>query len=79
MNETIRPNVQDSFLNAVRKAEVPVNIYVTNGFLLKNAKVLSFDSFSILIESGGIQTLVYKHAVSTITPTESIDIKGDAK
>ena len=61
-------NVQDVFLNDIRKAGLTVSIYVTNGYLIKNAKVLSFDNYSILVEVKGVKTLVYKHAVSTIMP-----------
>ena len=67
-------NVQDAFLNSARKAEVPVSIYVTNGYLIDHAKVLGFDSFSVLVESGGKQMLIYKHAISTITPESKLDI-----
>lgn len=74
MSDTNKLNVQDGFLNAVRKAGVPVMIYVTNGYLIKNAKILGFDSFSLLIEADGVKTLVYKHAVSTITPAGDIEI-----
>jgi host factor-I protein len=74
MNENSRLNVQDSFLNAVRKAELPVMIYVTNGYLIKNAKVVGFDSFSVLIEYEGKKTLVYKHAISTVTVNDNLEL-----
>lgn len=74
MNDNSRINIQDSFLNAVRKADVPVMIYVTNGYLIKNAKVKGFDNFSILIDTEGKQTLVYKHAVSSIATDAQITL-----
>lgn len=60
-------NLQDSFLNQVRKENVPVVIYLVNGFQLRGA-VRGFDNFTVIIENEGKQQLVYKHAISTITP-----------
>jgi len=65
INKTI--NLQDSFLNQVRKENVPVIIYLVNGFQLRGA-VKGFDNFTVILESEGKQQLVYKHAISTITP-----------
>jgi host factor-I protein len=60
-------NLQDSFLNQVRKENMPVVIYLVNGFQLRGA-VKGFDNFTVIIENDGKQQLVYKHAISTITP-----------
>lgn len=60
-------NLQDSFLNQVRKENIPVIIYLINGFQLRGA-VRGFDNFTVIIENDGKQQLVYKHAISTITP-----------
>lgn len=60
-------NLQDSFLNQVRKENVPVIIYLVNGFQLRGA-VKGFDNFTVIIENDGKQQLVYKHAISTVTP-----------
>jgi host factor-I protein len=60
-------NLQDSFLNQVRKENVPVVIYLVNGFQLRGS-VKGFDNFTVIIENDGKQQLVYKHAISTITP-----------
>ena len=60
-------NLQDSFLNQVRKENVPVIIYLVNGFQLRGA-VRGFDNFTVIIENDGKQQLVYKHAISTVTP-----------
>jgi host factor-I protein len=59
--------LQDSFLNQVRKENVPVVIYLVNGYQLRGA-VKGFDNFTVIIEHEGKQQLVYKHAISTITP-----------
>ncbi len=60
-------NLQDSFLNQVRKENIPVVIYLVNGFQLRGS-VKGFDNFTVIIENEGKQQLVYKHAISTITP-----------
>ena len=70
-------NLQDAFLNSARKADIPVSIYVTNGYLINGARVRSFDNYSILVEAGGKQMLIYKHAVSTITPESEIILSGE--
>jgi len=71
INKTI--NLQDSFLNQVRKENVPVIIYLVNGFQLRGA-VKGFDNFTVILESEGKQQLVYKHAISTITPFRPVPI-----
>ncbi len=61
-------NLQDSFLNQIRKENnLPVVIYLVNGFQLRGV-VKGFDNFTVIIENDGKQQLVYKHAISTITP-----------
>ena len=60
-------NLQDSFLNQIRKENIPVIVYLANGFQL-HGSVRGFDSFTVILENDGKQQLVYKHAISTITP-----------
>ncbi len=64
-------NLQDMFLNQVRKENIAVSIHLLNGFQIKG-NVAGFDSFTIVIESGGRQQLIYKHAVSTISPAQPV-------
>lgn len=64
-------NLQDSFLNQVRKENIPVTIYLVNGFQLKGL-VRGFDNFTVILEFENKQQMVYKHAISTITPFKSI-------
>ena len=64
-NKTI--NLQDVFLNQVRKENVGVIIHLTNGFQLRG-NVKGFDNFTVILDSAGKQMMVYKHAISTITP-----------
>ncbi|HCQ91513.1 MULTISPECIES: RNA chaperone Hfq [unclassified Clostridium] len=64
-------NLQDIFLNGARKNKVPVTIHLTNGFQIKG-NVTGFDSFTVILYSDGKQMLIYKHAISTITPLRPI-------
>ncbi len=66
-------NLQDVFLNQVRKEHVGVTIYLTNGFQLKGL-VRGFDNFTVILDSDGKQQMVYKHAISTISPAKTINI-----
>lgn len=66
-------NLQDVFLNQVRKDKTPVTIFLTNGYQFKGA-VRGFDSFTVILESDGKQNLVYKHAISTIVPVRAVNI-----
>ena len=64
-------NLQDSFLNQIRKENIPVTIYLVNGFQLKGV-VKGFDNFTIILDVEGKQQMIYKHAVSTIAPSKNI-------
>lgn len=66
-------NLQDVFLNQIRKDKTIVTVYLINGFQLRGC-VRGFDSFTIIIENEGRQNLVYKNAVSTITPTRPVKL-----
>jgi host factor-I protein len=68
-------NLQDGFLNALRKEKVPVVIYLTNGVRLKGI-VRGFDNFVILLKDANEQ-LIYKHAVSTIVPEKNVDLRSE--
>lgn len=66
-------NLQDTFLNQLRRDNVPVTIYLVNGFQIRG-HIRGFDSFTVLLENDGKQLLVYKHALSTVTPMRNIPI-----
>ncbi len=66
-------NLQDSFLNQVRKENLPIIIYLVNGFQLKGV-VKGFDNFTVILESDNNQQLIYKHAISTIMPAQTMQI-----
>jgi host factor-I protein len=64
-------NLQDSFLNQVRRDNIPVTIYLVNGYQLKGF-IKGFDNFTVVLENDGKQQLVYKHALSTIAPLRPV-------
>jgi host factor-I protein len=66
-------NLQDLFLNQVRREGVPVTVYLVNGVQLRGT-VRGFDNFTVVLESDGRQMMVYKHAVSTISPLRPVDL-----
>lgn len=65
-------NIQDHFLNQIRKDNIPVIIYLVNGFQIRGV-VKAFDNFTIIVESEGKQQMVYKHAISTFTPMKNVN------
>lgn len=66
-------NLQDLFLNEIRKEHIPVTVFLVNGFQLRGI-VTGFDSFMVAVDSEGRQQMVYKHAISTIVPARNIDL-----
>ncbi len=74
--QTKQKNLQDTFLNAARKDKVEITIYLMNGVPIKG-KVISFDSFTILVEVDKKQNLIYKHAISTIMPSKPVQYKDE--
>jgi host factor-I protein len=66
-------NLQDNFLNQLRKDKTPVVVYLANGVRLKGM-IKGFDSFVIVLKES-TQQLIYKHAVSTIVPEKEVDLR----
>jgi len=66
-------NLQDVFLNQVRKEKLAVTVYMTNGFQLKGV-VKGFDNFTVVLDSDGKQQLIYKHAISTVSPVKPVNM-----
>ena len=64
-------NIQDAFLNTVRREKTAVIIYLLNGAKL-TGRIRSFDKFSVLLESGSQEQLIFKHAISTISQSRKI-------
>jgi host factor-I protein len=73
MEEGKKNNLQDTFLNSVRKAKTPLTIFLVNGVKLQGV-VTWFDNFCILLLRDGQMQMVYKHAISTIVPSESVSL-----
>ncbi len=69
-------NLQDPFLNTLRKEDIPVSIYLVNGIKLQGT-VDAFDQFVVLLKNGNIVQMIYKHAISTIVPTQNVDISRE--
>ena len=66
-------NVQDVFLNHIRKGKVPVTVFLVNGVKLQGI-VTWFDNFSVLLRRDAHSQLVYKHAISTIMPAQPVQL-----
>ena len=66
-------NVQDVFLNHVRKSKTPVTVFLVNGVKLQGI-ITWFDNFSMLLRRDGHTQLVYKHAISTVMPGAPIQL-----
>lgn len=70
-------NIQDQFLNQLRKENIGVTVFLTNGFQIRG-HVKGFDNFTVLFESDGKQQLVFKHAISTFSPARNVQIEIEA-
>ena len=68
---------QDTVLNQVRKENMSVTVYLTNGFQIRGI-VKGFDNYVIIVEAEGKHQMIYKHAVSTIAPQKSLSELFDA-
>ncbi len=66
-------NVQDVFLNYIRKQKTPVTVFLVNGVKLQGI-VTWFDNFSVLLRRDGHTQLVYKHAISTVMPSTPVQL-----
>lgn len=69
-------NLQDVFLNNVRKQKVPVTVFLVNGVKLQG-NITWFDNFSMLLRREGNVQLVYKHAISTIMPSGPVNLNEE--
>ena len=69
-------NIQDTFLNTVRKDKTPITIYLVSGVKL-TGKIRSFDKYSVLLENNSQEQLIFKHAISTVVSNRSVVHSGD--
>jgi len=71
MGNDKQQNLQDTFLNTVRKEKVPVTVFLVNGVKLQGV-ISWFDNFCMLLRRDGHSQLVYKHAISTVMPSQPV-------
>jgi host factor-I protein len=64
-------NIQDTYLNTVRKDKTPITIYLVSGVKL-TGKIRSFDKYSVLLENNSQEQLIFKHAISTVVSNRSV-------
>ena len=70
-------NLQEILLTQLRKQNVPVTVFLVNGFQLRGT-VTGFDCFVVALDSDGKQQVIYKHAISTITPLHPVPLTEEA-
>ena len=68
-----KQNLQDTFLNSVRRSKTPLTIFLVNGVKLQGV-VSWFDNFCVLLRRDGQSHHVYKHAISTIMPAQPVQL-----
>ena len=73
MSSEKQQNLQDVFLNNVRKAKIPVTIFLVNGVKLQGI-ITWFDNFCVLLRRDAHSQLVYKHAISTVRPAQPVQL-----
>ncbi|EKN68028.1 RNA-binding protein Hfq [Schinkia azotoformans MEV2011] len=66
-------NIQDQFLNQLRKENIAVTVFLLNGFQLRGT-IKAFDNFTVLLDTEGKQQMIYKHAISTFSPQKAVQI-----
>lgn len=69
-------SLQDPYLNSLRKERSQVSVFLVNGIKLQGF-IESYDQFVIVLRNGPINQMVYKHAVSTVVPSATVDYLGD--
>lgn len=70
-NETL----QEQFLKAVRRDRTTVTVFLMNGFQLRGV-VTGYDNYAVIVQSEGRQNMIYKHAISTISPAVPVRLRG---
>lgn len=68
--------IQSEFLNKARQSKQQVTVFLMNGFQL-HGNVAGFDNFAVVLNSDGKQQMIYKHAISTIIPSNAINLAAD--
>ena len=70
-------NLQDLFLNQVRKEKLAVTMFLMNGFQLRGI-IRGFDGFTVILDSEGKQQMIYKHAISTVVPVKPVAFDSES-
>lgn len=68
--------LQDQFLNQARREKQQLTIFLTNGFQLRG-RLVSFDSYTVVLDTDGKQQFIYKHAISTMVPAKPVQLMPD--
>ncbi|MBP3485005.1 MAG: RNA chaperone Hfq [Oscillospiraceae bacterium] len=69
-------NLQDAFLNQVRRDKTNLTVFLMNGFQMHGI-IRGYDGFTVVLDSDGRQQLIYKHAISTIIPPRPVELGSD--
>ena len=69
----IKANLQDIFLLRAKRDKLPVTMFLMNGFQMRGV-ITGFDSFTVVLTAEGKQNMIYKHAISTISPAKGLDL-----
>lgn len=67
-------NIQDHYLNVLRRERIAVTVFLTNGFQLRG-NIKGFDNFTVLLDTEGKEQLIYKHAISTFVPAKNVKLE----
>ena len=70
-------NLQDAILKEVRRAKVPVTLFLMNGFQLRGV-ITGYDNFVVVLVTDGKQQMIYKHAISTLVPVRPLKANGQS-
>ena len=70
-------NIQDSFLNTARKDKTPITLYLLSGVKL-TGRIRSFDKYSLVLETGNQEQLIFKHAISTVVMPKTVHVERPA-
>ena len=68
-------NLQDAFLNQLRRERTNITVFLVNGFQMHGA-IRAYDGFTVVLDSDGRQQLIYKHAISTIIPPRPVELNA---
>jgi host factor-I protein len=79
MSEKDRQNLQDQFLNALRKEHMPVSVFLVNGIKLVG-KIESFDQYMVMLKGhDNVSQAIFKHAISTVSPSRQVNIEAKSE